>query len=452
LGAAVSHARRDLAEKVTMETDVAIIGAGPAGSAAAIGLAQRGYEVALIDKKIFPREKPCGDFVNPINWPVLRELGVEDRVLAQPHAEVSGFRITTAAGHDAAAQFTSASQERAIGLGIRRAHLDQVLLERAVESGVTVRQGKRVDSLSRTAHGWRIECFEESWFARILIGADGRNSWVAQRLGMNGAASTGGRAIGFQIRLRLSNPVTTARRRENNAPAPLLSFSAQRESLHHSNSLARVGPRQSLGMTTWSARAKEPVITSSNVEIHLFPGGYAGVVGLGDGTINLGFAIDRRKLPRENNFDFLFFEALPRNPYLNDLLLRSEGASGLRSAYPVHFPERRCYGEALLLIGDAARVSEPVTGEGIYFAMRSGLIAAETVDQALRNDDRSAARLRNYSENCRRAFRSRSLLNSLIRFAVYRPAVLDPFIRLSAKNDRMLNSLVGFVCAPEAAR
>jgi 2-polyprenyl-6-methoxyphenol hydroxylase-like FAD-dependent oxidoreductase len=107
-----------------METvDVAIIGAGPAGSAAAIGLAQRGYEVALIDKKLFPREKPCGDFVNPINWPVFRELGVEDRVLAQPHAEVTGFRITTAAGHDAAAQFTSAGQDRAIGLGIRRAWL-----------------------------------------------------------------------------------------------------------------------------------------------------------------------------------------------------------------------------------------------------------------------------------------------------------------------------------------
>src|SRR5512145_2542899 len=100
--------------------DVAVIGAGPAGSAAAIGLAQRGYEVALIDKKFFPREKLCGDFINPVNWPVFRELGVEDQVVAQPHAEVSGFRITTAAGCNAAAQFSSSTQERAIGLGLRR--------------------------------------------------------------------------------------------------------------------------------------------------------------------------------------------------------------------------------------------------------------------------------------------------------------------------------------------
>ena len=74
--------------------DVVIVGAGPAGSATAIGLARLGYEVALVDKKAFPREKLCGDFVNPINWAIFRDLGVEDRVLAEPHGEVTGFRIT----------------------------------------------------------------------------------------------------------------------------------------------------------------------------------------------------------------------------------------------------------------------------------------------------------------------------------------------------------------------
>ena len=372
--------------------DVAIIGAGPAGSAAAIGLAQRGYAVVLIDKKYFPREKICGDFVNPINWPVFRELGVEDRVLAQPHAEVTGFRITTAAGDAAAAQFTSPGQERVTGLGIRRARLDQVLLDQAVQFGVTVRQGKRIENLSRPAHNWLIDCGEESWRAKILIGADGRNSWVAQRLGMNKRPIVQGRSVGFQIRLKCA-------------------------------------------------------ASAGNVEIHLFPGGYAGIIELGDGTINLGLAIDKQKLPRERSAEFLFSEALPRNRHLKDLIQRSERASKLRSVYPVHFPQRCCYADALLLVGDAARVSEPVTGEGIYFAMRSGLMAAETADQALRHDDLSAARLRRYREDCQRAFRGRLALNSLFRFAMYRPALLDPLIRFSSKNDRMLNSLVGAVCA-----
>ncbi|MGH7852025.1 MAG: NAD(P)/FAD-dependent oxidoreductase [Candidatus Binatia bacterium] len=378
--------------------DVAIIGAGPAGSATAIGLALRGYEVALIDKKYFPREKLCGDFVNPINWAVFRELGVEDRVLAQPHSEVTGFRITTAAGDDAAAQFTSSRQERVFGLGIRRAHLDQVLLGRAVELGVTVRQGKRIDNLSQTAHSWMIDCGKESRRAKILIGADGRNSWVAQRLGMSNRAAMRGRSVGFQCRLNYAGAI------------------------------------------------------GGKVEIHLFPGGYAGVVAFGDGTINLCLAVDKRMLPRERSGKFLFTEIFPRNPYLNDIIQRSESVSALRSVYPVYFPSRRSIGDRALLVGDAARVSEPVTGEGIYFALRSGLLAAETIDLALRKGHTAAPGLADYERLCRRAFRSRLALNTLIRFAIYRPALLDPLIRLSAKNDRMLHSLVGMVCMPDAAR
>ena len=77
-------------------------------------------------------------------------------------------------------------------------------------------------------------------------------------------------------------------------------------------------------------------------------------------------------------------ECWPQNPHLKEIITRSDSAAELRSVYPVHFPSRRCVADGALLVGDAARVSEPVTGEGIYFAMRSGLLAAETIDLALR--------------------------------------------------------------------
>jgi menaquinone-9 beta-reductase len=369
--------------------DVAIIGAGPAGSATAIGLARRGYEVALIDKKLFPRDKLCGDFVNPINWAVFSELGVEDRVLAQPRAEVTGFRITTAAGSNAAAQFSSS-----IGLGLRRAYLDQVLLDRAAALGVTIFQGRRLADLSRAGQTWRLKTDDgKEWQAKILVGADGRNSWVAQRLGLNKRAAEGG-SVGFQCRLKYAGAV------------------------------------------------------DGQVEIHLFPGGYAGVVGLGDGTLNLCLAVDKRTLPRQRSAAFVFARILPRNPFLRDLLQRSESMSEIRSVYPVYFSERRCYADAVLLAGDAARVSEPVTGEGIYFAMRSGLLAAQAADRALRRGDLTAAGLKNYRQSCRLAFRGRLTLNRILRFAMYRRALLDPFIWLSAKHNRMLDSLVNAVCAP----
>src|SRR5262249_7479239 len=71
--------------------DVAIMGAGPAGSSAAIALAREGYSVAVLDKEQFPREKLCGDFLNPISWPLLRELEVEREILASSHEKVTTF-------------------------------------------------------------------------------------------------------------------------------------------------------------------------------------------------------------------------------------------------------------------------------------------------------------------------------------------------------------------------
>jgi geranylgeranyl reductase family protein len=373
--------------------DAVIVGAGPAGSATAIGLARRGYEVALIDKQNFPREKLCGDFINPINWGVFADLGVADRVLAAPHGEVTGFRITHYSGRQAEARFRSRDLKPPMGLGLRRATLDRLLVERAAELGAVTQLGCRIENLSRIAHSWHLKIKEESWQAKVLIGADGRNSWVAQQLGLNRSAAIQGRSVGFQSRLRCTG------------------------------------------------------VTCGQIQIHLFPGGYAGIVELGDGTITVGMAIDRRRLARERGTDFVF-KQLAQNIYLKQIIERSSGAAQLSSVYPVYFPKRRSVTDHALLVGDAARVSEPVTGEGIYFAMRSGLLAAETVDLAVRQKNLGANGLAGYERACRRAFRSRLALNSLLRFAVYRPALVDPLIRLSAKKGRVLDSLVDAVCIP----
>jgi menaquinone-9 beta-reductase len=373
--------------------DAVIVGAGPAGSATAIGLARRGYNVGLIDKQNFPREKLCGDFVNPINWCVFAELGVADRVRAAPHGEVTGFRITNVSGREAEARFRSRDLEPSIGLGLPRAVLDQLLVERAVELGAVTYLGCRIEKLCRSAHGWHLKNKQESWQAKVLVGADGRNSWVAQQLGLNRSAAIQGRSVGFQSRLSCTG------------------------------------------------------VTRGQIQIHLFPGGYAGVVELGDGTITLGVAIEKRRLGRERGANFVF-NTLAQNIHLKKIIERSNGAAPLSSVFPVYFPKRRSVTDHALLVGDAARVSEPVTGEGIYFAMRSGLLAAETIDLALRQTNFGADILAGYERACRRAFRSRLALNSLLRFAVYRPALVDPLIRLSSKNGRVLDSLVDAVCLP----
>ena len=375
--------------------DVAIIGAGPAGSSAAIQLAGKGYSVALVDKEQFPREKFCGDFLNPVNWPLLRDLKVERAVLARPHEKVSIFRFTSFSGEEAEIPLPAGRDGAVVGLGLRRLDLDYVLLERAKSLGVTVLDGWKPKELERQPDGWMLKADKSessaTLGARMLIGADGRNSWVAHHLGLADPAAMQGRSVGFQFRLKCANRST------------------------------------------------------GKIEIHLFPGGYAGVVGLDGDTVTLGLAIEKHQLLDGRPEQSLLKSILPQNPWLKELL-RSGFVSEMRSTYPVYFSPRRAYGDGVLLVGDAARVNEPVTGEGIYFALKSGELAAGTMDQAFRKSDFSADQLCLYERECRSVFRARRGINALIRWLIYRPALLSPLIRFSGSRRGLLDSMVYTIC------
>ena len=381
--------------------DAAIIGAGPAGAAAALSLASKGYRVVLIDKEKFPREKLCGDFINPVNWPILRELGVDTDILSSEHDQITAFRITACSGEHAETGLPAQNLGSDFGLGLSRSSFDFALLRKAEHNGAAVLQGCRVKSLRRESQGWRFVLDHEPGFSEIraaaLIGADGRNSWLAHRLRLTSAAEMQGRSLGFQIRL------------------------------------------------------EAPTASKGKIDIHLFPGGYAGLVGLGGKFFNLCLAVDKRSLPHQRQMEFLCESLLPQNPYLRELLLSSRQIGPARSTYPVYFKPRRCFADGILFVGDAARVNEPVSGEGIYFAMKSGLLAAQTLDVAFRRSDFSSSRLSAYEQSCRRQFRFRRGLNMLIRHLAYRPSLLAPLVRFSARQGRLLDTLVHAICTPHPA-
>lgn len=375
--------------------DVVIIGAGPAGCSSAISLARRGYSVALIDKELFPREKICGDFLNPINWPVLKELGVAEEILALEHEKVTAFRITSFTGAEAVVPLPSDEGRPSFGLGLSRYLLDHLLLKKAESIGVVVYQGYRVRDL-KSDNGWSLTIGKDS--ARIglrsalLIGADGRNSWVAQRLGLARRGEIFPKRVAFQVRLQAVRPL------------------------------------------------------NREVEIHLFPGGYAGLVGLGQGIANLCFAVERDKIERDLSIEALLENVLSRNQSLRQTLERSEIVERIRSAFPLYFRPRRSFGERLLLVGDAARVTEPVTGEGVFFALTSGALAADAIDQAFIKSDFSSRQLFHYRRACQRAFSWRQRLNGLICVLVHRPRLAATLIQISSKTSFPMHRLVRSVC------
>lgn len=376
--------------------DVGIVGAGPAGSSAAISLARRGYSVLLVDKCLFPRDKLCGDFLNPINWPLFEWLGVVEELLSLEHEKITAFRISSSSGEEATFHFPLNEGRRLFGLGLSRFYLDHLLLRQADKAGATIMEGTRVGDLEKEENGWSITLSNNSGKRTLhlafLIGADGRNSWVAHRLGLTNRRESSGRFLGFQLHLRGVKRLT------------------------------------------------------DQVQIHLFPGGYAGLAGLGAGIANLCFTVEKCRVKKNRPVGDLLESCLYKNPCLKELLRNSELLGDVRSAYPIYFPPRKSFGDSFLLAGDAARVLEPVTGEGVYLALKSGNLAAETIHRAFVSGNHEAGYLASYERACDQCFSQRRRINQLIRTMLTHPFLLRPLIRLSSKTSfplgPMINSIV----------
>lgn len=381
--------------------DVAVIGAGPAGSSTAITLAGLGCTVVLLDRARFPRNKLCGDFLNPINWPVLEDLGVADAVRDCNHVKVSGFSVSSASGQKAACALPPQDALHS-GLGIQRYFLDDALINRARQLGVTVQEDCKVLAISRETPGWAINCRtsegDEIRRAPMLVGADGRNSKVARELKLDTPAAQKRGSVGFQMRLKLASGI------------------------------------------------------EDSVQVYHFRGGYAGVVRIDSDTINIAFTIARSSLRDTISFQALRKQYLEQNSALRELLFHSEPCSKLRSIWPVYFPARRSYGDGFVLVGDAAQVTEPVTGEGIYFALKSGQLAARSIADALRNPKSSRLALARYESACHKELGKRTRLNKCLRSLMRHPALLDAAVFLLRWRKELLEALLRQVCGGASHR
>ncbi|HKV30953.1 MAG TPA: FAD-dependent oxidoreductase [Candidatus Dormibacteraeota bacterium] len=110
------------------DADVVVVGAGPAGAATALFAARRGHRVIVFDKQTFPRDKPCGEGLMPGGRPALRELGLEDAVVASGAPPLEGIQFGLAEHPPMAVPFPENNSEHA-GLGIRRLTFDALLVD-----------------------------------------------------------------------------------------------------------------------------------------------------------------------------------------------------------------------------------------------------------------------------------------------------------------------------------
>lgn len=178
-------------------TDVLIVGAGVAGSAAAIGLARAGRKVLLLDRSEFPREKACGEGLMPAGVAALRRLGIDIQ-----GASFKGVRYHYE-GRSIEGTFPGGQQ----GLGVRRWHLDTALIEAARrEPNVRVITRMPVEApLFANDRVVGVRAGEQEFRAPVTIAADGANSRLRHRLGWDASRLTARHALLGHYRARPSD-------------------------------------------------------------------------------------------------------------------------------------------------------------------------------------------------------------------------------------------------------
>lgn len=374
---------------MTSERDVVVVGAGPAGSAMALFLSQRGHDVLLIDEARFPRDKICGEGISPEAWRLLGALGAARAVRALRPQPLRGMKLVAPDGTSFTGEYDPAREP---GFALRRVSLDLTLLECARAAGVEVRERTRATGLifeGGAVAGVTIEngAGPERVRARLVVGADGRRSLVARRLG-----------------------------------------------------LLREHPRWHKFAVRGYWDGMEGL--GEHGEMHVGGGGYCGIAPLSPTLANVTFVLDRRDMAvAAGHLERFYRRMLSRWPRIVERLGRARLVGPPRAIGPLALEARRLSAPGALLVGDSAGFYDPFTGEGVTLAMRSAEIAAPVIDRALR--DRRNDGLAAYDRLRGAATRDKFRLNRLIQKIVAWPGLANAAARRLARRPDLADRLVG---------
>ncbi len=337
------------------EYDVIVVGGGPAGAAAVLYGARHGLRMLLLEKSRFPRDKICGDAISGKSVRVLRDLGLEQRLRLEPQVEARGVHFSAPNGKVARISFTPPNARReSMGYVCRRMVFDNILfsaaksaaakcLEEFVVQGLLREGGKVIGVTGQGMGGGATQTFH----AQAVVGADGFDSIVARQTGLY-----------------------------------------EHDSEHWV--VATRGYYRGL-----------PDLTDY-IEIHFVDEvspGYFWIFPLEEGWANVGIGMLHSELKKRGlNLRQAHVQATQSSVF-KERFARAELVGGIRGwNLPLGSKRRRIHGEGFLLLGDAAGLIDPFSGEGIGNAMVSGEIAARVLARACAENALDAGSLGEYAE------------------------------------------------------
>ncbi len=338
--------------------DVVVVGAGPAGSSTAYYLARSGLRVMLLDKATFPRDKTCGDCLTPRTVGVLEEMGLLNSLLFAGF-KVYSTHIFAPKGHSAIAGFPQREGNNHYGLVVPRRLLDNLVLEKAQEVGADFQGGVNVTEVRRESRKVIIRVGNArdrtEFEGRLAVIATGANPRLLLQMGL------------------LDQPT---------------SFS--------------------LATRTYYESLETPLDSLQFYFNRSVPSpGYGWFFPVGKACANVGtccFPTSPGSLAKVPSARLAFDNFVQTPPLLK--LLAGSKLVGPVKGYPIRtdFLGSKTSGERVLLVGEAAGLVNPATGEGIGYALESGRLAAGYLTDLFTRGDLYSPDLAGYDRLLRKRF------------------------------------------------
>jgi len=367
--------------------DVIIVGGGPAGTTAGYRLAQRGRQVLILDKAGFPREKPCGG-------------GLTARILSrfphlqQPLADLIVNRAHTIQLYAPDLSCLRYTYHEPITLMVRRSAFDAMLLDQCRRVGATVRTAAEVTRVAVAPGGVDVMTRDGAHFhGQVLIGADGVHGLVARQVGLRNV---------WQHDHCMAGVVTEL-------PRPLLDV---------------------------------PDAATISIVFGRFGLGYGWVFPKQD-VVNIGIA--QLLSVHERSIQTVYQEFLRLLQQLGAVSSTHEPTTLRGGLIPVGGVMPCTQADRVLICGDAAGFVHGITGEGIYYAMISGDLAAKTLEQALQKQEFSASLLQQY-QAAWQAEIGKEIAESvrIQQQLLVHPHLLNTLVRTIAKHEGMKRAFTDY--------
>lgn len=380
-----------------MDTQVIVVGGGPAGSSTAWSLARQGVDVVLVDRARFPRDKVCAEYLSPQCSRIFATMGVLNSIESLGPAQLTGMKVRSPDGSVIHGEFAANHGFRGFrdsGLAVRRIALDEVLVRAAEAAGAKVIEGARVTDIVResgrvTGIRFRGDGRDSIISAPVIVGADGLRSVVGRRLGLIHARR-------WPRRIAL---------------------------VAHYRGVRGVGP---------------------DGELHLDRSGYCGLADVGSGLTNFAVVVPvsrSREVSRDRNG---FLESWIRSrPHLASRFQEAERIDQVKATGPFASFSRRSWAPGAALVGDAAEFFDPFTGEGVYSALRGGEILAPFIAEGLNGTTTLDLALAGYDNARRKEFSGKWTIEKMVSLAVATPWIANRMARALSRRREMADLMVG---------